>query len=287
LFCASVFAQELPMKTVELEWESVENAFGYQVRLTPEGGGKPLIFRTLEPKLVQEVPVGVYALRVRSRHKEVEDVWSPWSEALRLEVLVKELVLQKPLENSVLVAKSDGREEVEFEWTQIEKAKDYVLKIWTEETKDKPITFVAHKNTQRLKLLPGRVYFWTVTFESATRVSYAQKEHVSTFTLQGRKLVMPSIAEITAGEVKEFSWIGSPKAKAYKAKLFFRYLDEKKWQVVKEDVLPGTKWPVDKLHAGVYKLEVVATAPRYTNSDTAVIEHVVKPTEAELTAAIQ
>jgi hypothetical protein len=69
--------------------------------------------------------------------------------------------------------------------------------------------------------------------------------------------------------------------------LYFRYLDEKKWQVVKEDVLPGTKWPVDKLHAGVYKLEVVATAPRYTNSDTAVIEHIVKPTEAELTAAIQ
>lgn len=287
LFCWNVFAQELPLKTIELEWDPVDNAFGYEVRLTPEGGGKPLLFKTLEPKLTQEVPVGVYALRVRSRHKEVDDVWSPWSEALRLEVLIKELLPEKPLENEILIAKSDLREEVEFRWTKIEKAKNYVLRIWDEETKEKPITFVATKNSQRLKLLPGRVYFWTVSFESATQVTYAQKENVSTFTLQGQKLVKPSITEVQPGEVKEFSWIASPKAKAYKTRLLFHYLDESKWRVVKEDVVAGTNWPVDKLSAGVYKLEVIATAPRYTNSETSVFEHTVKPTEAELNAAIQ
>lgn len=287
LLCWNVFAQELPLKTIELEWDPVDNAFGYEVRLTPEGGGKPLLFKTLEPKLTQEVPVGVYALRVRSRHKEVDDVWSAWSEALRLEVLIKELLPEKPLENEILIAKSDLREEVEFRWTKIEKAKNYVLRIWDEETKEKPITFVATKNSQRLKLLPGRVYFWTVSFESATQVTYAQKEIVSTFTLQGQKLVKPSITEVQPGEVKEFSWIASPKAKAYKARLLFHYLDESKWRVVKEDVVAGTNWPVDKLGAGVYKLEVIATAPRYTNSETSVFEHTVKPTEAELNAAIQ
>lgn len=287
LFCLSVFAQELPLKTIELEWDPVDNAFGYEVRLTPEGGGKPLLFKTLEPKLVQEVPVGVYALRVRSRHKEVDDVWSPWSEALRLEVLIKELLPEKPLENEILIAKSDAREEVEFRWTKIDKAKNYVLRIWDEENKDKPITFVATKNSQRLKLLPGRIYFWTVSFESATQVTYAQKENISTFTLQGQKLVKPSISEVQPGEVKEFSWIASPKAKAYKTKLLFRYIDETKWRMVREDVVEGTTLEVEKLGAGVYKLEVIATAPRYTNSEISVFEHTVKPTEAELNLAIQ
>lgn len=287
-FCFSVAAQELPLKTVELEWEPVENAFGYEVRLAPKGGGKPLLFKTIDPKLVQDVPVGIYALRVRSRHKDVFDVWSEWSDALLLEVLIKELQPELPVEKSVMIAKSDAREEVEFVWTKIDKAKDYVLKIWDEDTKEKPMTFVAHKNSHKLKLLPGRVYFWSVSFESATQVSYAQKENVSTFTLQGQKLVKPSINEIPKeGEITELSWIGSPKAKAYHAKLLFKFLDEKDWRVVKEGNFTETKIPTDKLRAGVYKLEVVATAPRYTNSETAVVEHIVKPTEAEMTAAIQ
>ncbi len=38
-------AQELPLKGIELEWEPVENAFGYEIRLTPKGGGEPLVFK--------------------------------------------------------------------------------------------------------------------------------------------------------------------------------------------------------------------------------------------------
>jgi len=280
-------AQELPLKTIEMEWEPVENAFGYELRLTPKAGGTPLVFRVMENKFVQDVPVGVYILRIRSRHKDVADHWSPWSDPLTLEVLVKELHLLEPANEAVLTSASDAREEVTFSWTKIEKAKDYVLKIWTEESKDKPMTFITRKNSQRLKLLPGRVYFWQVTFESATQVTYAQEARPFMFSLQGQKLLKPSIIPVTPpAEIKELSWIKSPKAKSYKVKLMSHHLDESDWKALNEAEVEETKLSLEKLKPGFYKLEVVAKAPRHAPSEPGVYEFAVKPTEAELKAAL-
>lgn len=279
-FLGSVRAQELPLKTIELEWDAVENAFGYEIRLTPKAGGEPLIFKVLENKFVHDVPVGIYILRIRSRDKVVDDHWSPWSDPLTLEVLIKDLMLVSPAHEAVLTAKGDKREEVTFTWTKVEKARDYVLKIWTEETKDKPLTFTTRKNSQRLKLLAGRVYFWQVVFESATQTTYAQEVRTNMFMLQGQKLIQPSIGP-------DLSWVRSPKAKSYQARLSFHYIDEDKFTKVKETELTGTKWDTEKLKPGVYKLEVVAKAPRYTDSDPGILEFTVKPTEAELTQALR
>jgi hypothetical protein len=289
LFCLSAHAQELPLKGVELEWDPVENAFGYEVRLTPKAGGTPLTYRVLENKFAQDVPVGVYILRIRSRHKEVADFWSPWSDPITLDVLVKELLTLAPADEAVLESKGGAREEVTFMWTKIDKARDYVLKIWTEETKDKPLTFFTRKNSQRLKLLPGRVYYWQVVFDSATQVTYAQEVRTSMFMLQGPKLIQPSINEIPPlTEIKELSWVKVPKAKAYKAKLSYHYLDEAKFEKVDEAELTEPKWTFkEKLKPGVYKVEVIATAPRHANSDPGILEFTVKPTEAELTQALR
>lgn len=288
IFTLQVFAQELPLKSIELEWEPVENAFGYEVRLTPKEGGTPLTFKTLESNLKQDVPIGVYLLRVRSQHKESDEVWSAWSDPLTFEVLTKELLPEEPKNDAVLTASSDAREELTFTWNKIEKAKDYVLQIWTEETKDKPLTFVTRKNSQRLKLLPGRVYFWNVTFGDAGGVSYAQKVHTNTFLLQGPKLAKPSINALTKfTQVKDFTWIGSAKAKTYAAKLSFKFLDHKDWKTLylREDATKFWKFE-PQLKPGSYKLEVTAKAPRHGDSETAVYEFTVKPTEAELQQAL-
>lgn len=271
---------------MELEWEPVENVFGYEVQLSPKGGGEALVFRTIENKLMQEVPVGIYTLRIRSRDKEIENRWSPWSDSVDLEVLVKELLPLKPENEAILTAQGDGREDVKFSWTPVEKTKGYTLRIWTEETKNKPLTFSTRNHAQHLKLLPGRVYFWQVTFESSTAVSYAQETRTSMFLLQGRKLVQPVIKPVPSMvEVKELSWIKSPRAKTYKIKLSYRHLDEEKFSLQKEDEVSIDKWSVERLKPGVYKLEVVARAPRYADSDAGVREFTVKPTETELTQA--
>jgi hypothetical protein len=266
----------------------VENAFGYEIRLTPKNGGTPLTYKVLENKFTQDVPVGVYVLRIRSRHKEVEDLWSPWSDPLPLEVLVKELLMLEPAHEAVLTAKGEAREEVTFTWTKIDKARDYVLKIWTEETKEKPLTFVTRKNSQKLKLIAGRVYYWQVVFESATQVTYAQETRTHMFMLQGKKLIQPSILPLTpAVEIKELAWVKTPKATSYQTKLSYRFLDEDRFEAISQAELTDARWSTDKLKPGVYRLEVIAKAPRHANSDVGVLEFTVKPTEAQLTQALQ
>lgn len=284
----SAQAQELPLKTIELEWEPVENAFGYELRLTPKNGGTPLTFKVLENKFVQDVPIGNYIFRIRSRHKDAEDHWSAWSDPILIEVLTKELLPLEPAHEAVLSAQTEARETVTFAWNQIDKARDYVLKIWTEETKDKPMTFVTRKNTHRLKLLPGRVYFWQVTFESSTGVAYTQEVRTQMFSLQGPKLLQPSIVPVeNVADVRELKWIKSPKAKTYKARLQFRYLDETEWKTILEGELAETKWSFEKLKAGQYRAEVIAKAPRHAESVPGTYEFTVKPTEAEILQALQ
>lgn len=288
LISLQAFAQELPLKTIEMEWEPIENAYGYEVRLTPKAGGQPLMYRVLEPKLVQDVPIGVYVVRIRSRHKEYADIWSPWSDPMLVEVLIKDLLPLEPEDKSVITAKSDSREEIEFKWSHIEKARDYVLKLWTEETKEKPLTFVTRKNSQRLRLLPGRVYFWQVTFESATQVSYVQEVKTFSFQLQGKKLIQPSIRPVKPStEVKELTWIGSPKAKEYKVKMSYGHLDDQAAIALKEEVVKETKFPTGKLKPGIYEFEVTAQAPGHASSDKATYKVAIKPTLAELEQALR
>lgn len=270
------------MKTIELEWEPQDNADGYEVRLTP-AGGKPILFRTFEAKLSEQVPTGIYSLRIRSRHKEVQDLWSPWSDALRLEVLRKELHLLEPENEATLTASSAARQEVLFKWSEIAKAKDYTLKIWTEETKEKPLVFVTRKTTQRLKLLPSQVYYWQVTFESANAISYVQTVRTSMFTMQGPKLVKPSIVAFKPGEPRTgLTWISGKKSQTFEAVLSFRYLDETEWTAIKEEKTANTRWDFGKLKPGAYKLEVVAYAPKNAPSDKGIYEFVVKPSREEL-----
>ena len=277
----------LELKTIELEWEAVENADGYEVRLTPETG-KQIFFKTADSKLSEQVPVGVYSLRIRSKHKESSDLWSPWSDAIRLEVLKKELQLLEPQNEVVLTANSNKREEVAFKWSEVAKAKTYTLQIWDEQTKEKPLTFITKKNSQRLKLLPGRVYFWQVTFESSTAVNYVQVIKTNMFTIQGARLVKPSIhAFKTGAEQKVLSWISSKQAKSHSVKLFFRYLDEEKWTQVNTAEVPTVMWEFGKLKPGMYKLEVIAHAPKHTSSEPGSYEFLVKPKRAELESELQ
>jgi hypothetical protein len=288
IFVVRAFADAPALtKSIELEWEAVENAFGYEVQLTPKAGGTAITFKTVEPQLTQEVPVGVYNLRIRARHKEFADHWSAWSDAMTVEVLSKDLNLEYPKDGTVLKSASDAREEVRFEWTAVDQVKEYTLKIWTEETKDDPITFVTRKNSQRLKLIPSKVYFWQVTFESSSKVSYVQQAKTASFILEGPKLVEPSIKPFAATEPKtSLTWSSSEKTKEYKATLNFRFLDEQAAVKKKEILTKETKWEFGKLKPGVYKLEVIATAPRHANSDPGVYEFQIKPTEAEVTQAL-
>src|SRR5947209_6706404 len=53
-----------PWKTVEMEWEKVDKAVTYEVKLAPVEGGKERIFSVPTNHFVQDMPVGNYFLQI-------------------------------------------------------------------------------------------------------------------------------------------------------------------------------------------------------------------------------
>lgn len=275
-------AQQVSMKTVEIEWESVPGAESYEIKLTPTTGEAPSFFTSLEPHLLQLLPVGVYELRIRSRGKE-QDEYSPWSEPVPLEVLIKEVQPLSPENHAVIEAKNKLTDVVEFSWTPVEKVKDYRITIWTNEIKDKPFSFTTRDTKKKLTVKTGREYFWEVSFESSNDISYAQRPPVFGFTLMGPKLISPFGLKITTKQEERIcEWVSSEGASEYKAKLYFRYLDEKEFRQIQETLTKEHVWNLGHLKAGAYKIEVSAQAPKHLPSTPATLEFTVKPTEAEL-----
>lgn len=270
-------------KTIELEWEKVDNAGSYEVRLTPEKSDKSLVIQAVENHLTQEVPVGNYYLQIRAKAKNSDD-FSAWSPISDLEVAIKEIIPLHPTDKSVIDAEGSVKQLVEFQWSPVDKVREYTLKVWSEDKKDTPWIFTGHQTSKKLEVPPGRVYYWQVRFESANDVSYQQEPKTFSFILQGTQLLKPEINKYVAG--KDLSWIGSEDSKAYQTKLFYRHLDETEWTPVREDKVGEPKLSLEKLKAGAYKIEITATAPRRLNSETSSYEFLVKPTAAELSEAL-
>ncbi|MBX3021136.1 MAG: hypothetical protein KF799_05610 [Bdellovibrionales bacterium] len=285
-FCSALSAHAQPVqKTIELEWEEVPNASAYVIKLTPidnGSAGQPLYYTTPEAKLSEQVPVGLYQLRIRSRSKEDES-FSKWSDPIPLEVLVKEMKPISPADNAVIEAKNKLSDNVTLSWTPIEKVKEYTITIWTNDAADKPFTFKTQSTSKVLAVKTGRDYHWQVNFETSNDISYAQTPPVFHFTMIGPKLIKPS--DIKIGKVNDehvLEWTAHADAKEFKNRLLFRFLDEKDFKPMKEAATSTGSWNVGKLPPGAYRFEVNARAPQRVDSDKSDFEFSVKPTESEL-----
>lgn len=288
LFLSVAGAQEppaIPHKVLELDWEPVEGAEGYEVKLTPVPDGAPLVFSVKENSIQQDVPTGKYKLQIRSQASI--DTYSPWSDAVEIDVANKFTVPLTPADGALVTAVDTKNVPVEFSWSPVEKVKEYTVKVWSESRKDKPWVFTTRSTRKLLNIPPGEIYYWQVFFDSSNSVTYNQNPPLFTFTLQGMMLVRPEITtKVVFGDVKLFTWKKSPGAKEYGVKLYFRYLDETDYSLVREEKVAASQLDTQKLLPGQYKLEVQARAPVRAPSEWAEFEFVIKPSEAELAKAL-
>ncbi|MGE0528658.1 MAG: hypothetical protein AB7P49_16435 [Bdellovibrionales bacterium] len=269
-----------------MEWEPIEKAGGYEVRLTPAQGGEPLIFPTTESKLIRDVPMGVYKVQIRSRARDV-DYFSPWSGVIEVEVVAKEPEPLKPEQGAVIPGHGRKKVTVDFEWTPVEKAKRYTLRVWSQARKDKPWIFRTEGTRKSLEVPPGEVYFWQVFFTSSTGIAYQQEPLAFSFSVLGAKLITPNPqAPEKPREAKTLAWKPSPEAERYKTKLLYRHLDETEWTAVKEIAVIIPEVSLSDLKPGQYRIELIAQARRRMDSDVGAAEFVVKPTEAEVITAL-
>ncbi len=273
-------------KIIELEWDAVDKAESYEVRLTPELGGVAFLSMALENRLTKEIPLGRYSVEVRAKIKD-EDKFSPWSEKIELEVMSKSTLPLRPADGAVITAEGKKNVALEFAWAPVEKVKEYTVRVWSQARKNKPWVFNTSKTQKTLNIPPGEVYYWQVFFDRSDVISYNQNPPIFSFSLQGKQLVRPEITtQVESGKVKVFSWKASPGAGGYTAKLSYRPLDEEQYQLLRKVTLKQPLWPAQSLRAGQYKLEIQAFALKRAPSQIAEFEFVIKPTVDEMQRAL-
>lgn len=275
-----------PLKTIELDWEAVENAGGYEVKLSPENGQAPLVFETPENHLSKAVPIGNYVLQMRTKSKDGRDT-SEWSPPIPLAVVAKELTPLKPAQNAEIDGSKKPKISVDFEWSPVANAKSYTLSVWSDDKKDKPYVFTTKSTRRTLDVPTAQIYHWKVEFESADDVRYQQEPKLFTFTLLGQRLTKPEIIDHSLSCKDMLTWTDSEDAETYSAELFFKFIDETEWRSVQKQNGNEAFMPCPKLRTGAYKLEVTAKAGRRSPSEPAIKEFLIKPTLADINHSLQ
>jgi hypothetical protein len=302
---ASVPQQAQPhvqMTTLDLEWEAVDEASGYEVKLTPKianeevGPGQslssgpprePLRFTTTESRLSESVPAGVYRLQIRSKDKKT-GYFGPWSKPAEIEAVAKAIELLLPADNSVIKDAKSKRANVMFQWNAVPQALYYTLKVWSEDS-SKTQEFIVRAPSKRLNLIAAKVYYWEVTFKTKQAIGYMTKPQRFTFTLLGPQLVQPIVdRNIGLPHVVKARWSASAGAQNYTTKILRHALDEDDWQEYREGKgIEKNSWNFDRLPPGVYRIEVTAHAKNRVDSEPGFYEFTVKPTEDELAKALK
>lgn len=274
---------EAPMSTLDLEWESVDEADGYQLKLTPKQGGEALIFPTEESKISQKIPSGTYMMQIRSKEKAT-GYFGAWSESTEIDVAPKVVTLLEPKDLEVIPEPKEKRRDVTLVWQAIPGVRHYHLRIWEEGREEKGQDFVTTNATKTLKLSTGHAFFWSVTIEDEKSVRYDTKPTPFKFTLLGKQLLTPVIdTKISRSDVTGLQWQLSPDAKTYRVRLETKFLDETEWRIHREiKDAKDLKLAFEKLVAGNYRFEVIAEAPQRVSSDPAKFEFTIKPSESEL-----
>lgn len=275
------------MTTLDLDWESVKEASGYEVELAPKTGGEPLRFEVQQSSISQQIPINVYKLRIRSKESS-SGIYGAWSEATEVDVMPKHIELISPDDNAELATETGNALSVDLRWTPVAGAKSYSLKIWPDGDESKAKEFVTRKTSGRVKLTGMKRYNWSVTFETTSSITYKAEAKSRTFMVKGPKLTKPVIEDIEIPEVTEFNWSDSPGVETYEAILMRRNLDEAEWKPFAErkDSAEPT-WEFEKLPAGYYRVEVTAHAKMRTSSESDFIEFIVKPTKDDLIRALR
>lgn len=200
LFSFMAHSQEVKYsRTIQLEWEEVEGATGYDVEVSSEEQ-KSEVFKVTEPNWSGQLHPGKYVMRIRSRdHRKVPGSWSePTDFSVGLEV---PKTTAPPLQE---VQAQKDQEVVKLSWEATPLAQKYKVHIQSED-KSYDVTHETLKPELEIELAAARSYSWTVQAilneEIQSEISPEQK-----LTLVGPPLPTPVIEEPKNEYVRVLNW---------------------------------------------------------------------------------
>lgn len=184
---------------VNLEWEPIEEATGYELELTSVATNKRASFKTREPKWNGNINSGRYKMRLRAF--DDRGVPGAWSDPEQIFVKLHSPKLIRPAEKAELKTNEVEKETVKFSWEFIAGAKEYRIVINGGTSVSQNISGVETS----IELPVAKTYTWTVVALMPDG-SDGEVGPSQSFTLIGKKLNKPEIAEPETEFVQELSW---------------------------------------------------------------------------------
>jgi hypothetical protein len=273
-----VFADTSARRKVDVEFEEVPDASGYQirvVRLFKDGTrGKPFFFKTKKPVWAAEINPGRYLIELRAF--DDRSVPGDWSEPFEYIVKVPPPKLTAPAENAEVLAKEDPESNVEFTWEAALGAAGYRLEIDSpNQAFHREISVTTNKATVSLPV--ASQYQWRVISRLKEDVDGDTPNDKATFSLVGLPLASPDVKKPLSKIVQEVHWDNVNNAEEYR--YIYSYKPPKgKWAPLDKPL--DTKEviaPFDLSRpSGLYRLTVAAKGPLRRNSPNTHIEFEVK-----------
>lgn len=256
---------------IELDWQEVEDAKGYDVEFQPVAGKRaPIRLRVKNPSWKGGIPIGLYSVRMRSLDSRL--VPGAWSQPSELAVLPPPPKILQPQKS----VKSNSAEEgkVRFGWEPVVGAYSYLVSVKSDDGKYKEEKEV--KGTALELTLPvAKKYSWEVY----SLVDGFKKEHFSFNVgqfLHIGEMPAPEIIVPTSELIDTLEWKAVPEASGYSFSIYHKSKTGQ-WKRVRrgKTKAPQTKIP-PKFPGGNYRLEVAAFGANRSSA---------KPVQAEFALA--
>lgn len=266
-------AQDRVRRNVEVEWESNDNASGYEIQVTRKDdvSKKPLVFKTKTPQWSATIKPGLYKMQVRAL--DDRGVPGSWSDPAELLVKLPAVFPIKPESKKILSAKEEVKEEVSFQWAEVPGASKYIFKAvsidgaWSHE---KELT----ETSLSTEVPVASAVQWEVVAFDAKGEEGDKWKTPEAFELHGPELASPAIQKPISEFIREINWSVSPYATSYRYDLQYYNRKIKKWELIesKTDLTERVIAIDSSRPTGTYRLEVQAQTDKRAASQRAKLD---------------
>lgn len=268
---ASQSMAEAYRRLVNFEWEPIEGASTYEIEIRKKGQtSKSNSFKSKTPDWNGRLQIGKYEFRLRSLdQRQVPGEWSGYAD---LDVTLEPVYVNSPAPQSLVKSTSSGNEsEVEFKWTAVPQAENYLLTV--RNSKNEVVFEEKTSSTSySRKLESAQTYTYTIKAISGDLQS--EFSDPVPFTLVGPALEKVKIEKPDNEFVREVKWAKPEKSENYDLMLARYNPTIKKWQKFKEiENFTGetlnfeSDWP-----GGKYRLQVKSKASLREPSEPASLQ---------------
>lgn len=260
-------------RSVDLEWEPIDDAPMYEIEISKHlGGGKrkdPQIFKVKKASWTGKLKPGQYEMRLRSfDSRYVPGDWSPpalfW---VRLP-LPKAL---KPAADEQFKAPDDRSTDLLFAWEAVAGAKQYKIEVKSlkgDWNKSETVT----ETSAHVEVPVAKQFAWRVTALLPDEESEAEPgEFANRFSVIGAAIETPKIAVPSTEFVRELTWDKAEHAEKYEYAI--SRLDKAAWVPVENGTTKLTRVNFNEKHlGGQYRIVVKALADAREPSAEALVE---------------